>query len=118
MEMIVVNNCEFAIEDFGRDIMLMVNDSNTHLLEAFEKVLQALAYSFQASFQVTKASCQVGKASFRVVMASFQAIKASSQASHGPSQPSCFQYYFEADSTFIDSTCGLIEDQKFSLNAV
>ena len=118
--MIVVNNFEPAIDDFGRDIILMVNGSNTHLLEAYEKVLQALVYSLQASFQVTIASYQVSKASFLAVKESFQAIKASQafQASLGQDQASCFQYYFEADSNVIDSTCGFIEDQKFSLNAV
>jgi hypothetical protein len=119
MEMIVANNFESTIEDLGKhskiiaNIILMVNDSNTHQ-QAFEKVLQALAYSFQASFQVTKASFQVGKASFQAVKESFQAIKALSQASLGPCQASCFLYYFDADSTVIDSTCAFIEDQKFN----
>ncbi len=50
MEMIVANKFESTIEDLGKhskiiaNIILMVNDSNTHLQQAFEKVLQALAY--------------------------------------------------------------------------
>ncbi len=79
----------------SRDFFLIVNISDTHLQEAFEKVLQELAYSSQASFQGTMAS-------FQGTMASFQVSKASSLASHRPSQASCFLNNFEAD--VIDST--------------